>query len=80
VQRGRQHPFAAAAALLGIAFILVAIVYAVEPAKSLPSFFPGHVQGASRHLLRHGIGALLIGLTALVVAWFEASDPRTRRP
>ena len=30
------------AIVVGLALIVVAIVYWVEPAKSLPSFFPGH--------------------------------------
>ena len=32
------------AVILGIALIVVGIVYFAEPAKSLPSFFPGHLK------------------------------------
>jgi len=48
-----------------------------EPAKSLPGFFPGHQAGSTHHHVKHGIAALLLGLGAFVLAWFQ-SGPRTR--
>ena len=35
----------AAAVVVGVALIVVAVVYWVEPAHSLPGFFPGHQVG-----------------------------------
>ena len=63
--------------IAGVILIVIAVVYFVEPAKSLPDFFPGHQTGSSHHHVKHGIAALLLGLGAFVVAWFQ-SGPRTR--
>ena len=63
--------------IAGVILIVIAIVYFAEPAKSLPGFFPGHQTGSSHHHVKHGIAALLLGLGAFVVAWFQ-SGPRTR--
>ena len=62
--------------IAGVILIVIAIVYFAEPAKSLPGFFPGHQAGSAHHHVKHGIAALLLGLGAFVVAWFQ-SGPRT---
>ena len=64
-------------ALVGVALIVVAIVYWAEPASSLPSFFPGHEVGSSHHHVKHGIAALFVGLAALVFAWFQTGKKKT---
>jgi hypothetical protein len=68
---------AVAAVVLGIALIVVAIVYWVEPAKSLPGFFPGHQAGSNHHHVKHGIASFLVGLACLVFAWFNTGPKRT---
>jgi uncharacterized membrane protein HdeD (DUF308 family) len=65
-----------AAVVLGIVFIAIGIVYFVEPAKSLPSFFPGHESGSNHHHPKHGIAAVLVGIGCFVFAWFQ-SGPRS---
>jgi UDP-N-acetylmuramyl pentapeptide phosphotransferase/UDP-N-acetylglucosamine-1-phosphate transferase len=65
------------AVILGIALIVVAVVYWVEPAGSLPSFFPGHEAGSSHHHAKHGIAAFLVGLACLAFAWFN-TGPKKR--
>jgi hypothetical protein len=52
-------------------------VYFAEPARSLPGFFPGHQAGSGHHHVKHGIAALLLGLGAFVLAWFQ-TGPGTR--
>ena len=47
------------ALVLGLVLIAIAIVYWVEPAKSLPGFFPGHDAHSTTHHLKHGIAAFL---------------------
>ena len=66
------------AIVVGVALIAIAIVYWVEPAKSLPSFFPGHQAGSSHHHTKHGIAAFLVGLACFVFAWFRTGPKRTR--
>jgi hypothetical protein len=61
--------------LAGTVLILIAIVYWVEPAKSLPSLMPGHEAGSDHHHVKHGIAAFLLGIGAFVLAWFR-SGPR----
>jgi hypothetical protein len=65
----------AVAVVLGIALFVVAGVYFAEPAKSLPSFFPGHSATSTTHHTKHGIAAVVVGLAVMVFAWF-ASGPR----
>jgi hypothetical protein len=63
------------AVVVGIVLIVISIVYWIEPAKSLPSFFPGHQAGSAHHHVKHGIAAFLLGVAALIFAWFR-SGPR----
>jgi hypothetical protein len=66
-----------AAGIAGVILIVIALVYFAEPAKSLPGFFPGHQAGSTHHHVKHGIAALMLGLGAFVLAWFQ-TGPRTR--
>ncbi|HEY3612178.1 MAG TPA: hypothetical protein VGK92_00655 [Gaiellales bacterium] len=63
--------------ILGVILIVIGVVYFAEPAKSLPGFFPGHAAGSAHHHVKHGIAAVLLGLGAFVLAWFQ-SGPRTQ--
>ena len=72
----QKRYLAIAAVVLGIVFIAIGIVYFVEPAKSLPSFFPGHQSGSDHHHTKHGIAAVLVGIGCFVFAWFQ-SGPRS---
>jgi len=65
------------ALVAGIVLIVIAIVYWVEPASSLPSFFPGHEAGSGHHHVKHGIAAFLVGLACLAFAWFRTGPKRT---
>ena len=64
------------AVVIGIALIVVAIVYWVEPAKSLPGFFPGQ-EHSTHHHFKHGIAALVVALACFVFAWFQTGPSRT---
>jgi uncharacterized membrane-anchored protein YitT (DUF2179 family) len=65
------------AIVVGVVLIAVGIVYWVEPAKSLPGFFPGHQAGSGHHHVKHGIAAFLLGVACLVFAWFRSGPSRT---
>ncbi len=73
-----RRNLAALAVVLGIALVVVAIVYWVEPAKSLPSFFPGHQAGSNHHHTKHGIASFLVGLACFAFAWFNTGPKRAR--
>ena len=64
------------AVILGVILLVVAIIYWVEPASSLPSFFPGHEAGSNDHHVKHGIAALVVSLGCFIFAWFQ-SGPST---
>jgi len=66
------------AVVVGVALIVVAAVYWAEPAKSLPSFFPGHQAGSGHHHVKHGIASFLVGLACLVYALFNTGGTRAR--
>jgi uncharacterized membrane protein HdeD (DUF308 family) len=63
------------AVILGVVMVVVAIIYFVEPAHSLPSFFPGHVSAGSaefnHHHTKHGIAALVVAVACFAFAWFQ---------
>ena len=63
------------AVILGVVLIVIAIVYWTSTANDLPSFFPGHKTGSSTTHVKHGIAAFLLGVAALIFAWFR-SGPR----
>jgi amino acid permease len=69
---------AAAAVVIGIALIVVGVIYLVQNEHAIPSFFPGHSsQPSSHHHAKHGIAAILLGLACLAFAWFR-TGPRDR--
>ena len=70
----------ALAVVAGVALIVLAVVYWVEPAKSLPSFIPGHEAGSGHHHVKHGIAAFFVGLACLVFAWFGTGPKRSATP
>lgn len=55
--------------LLGALLIVVALIYLMVPADSLPSFFPGHEVGLARPRMKHGLAAGAVGVVLLVVGW-----------
>lgn len=63
--------------LAGIVFLVIAVIYFVEPASSLPSFFPGHEAGSSHHHMKHGIAAVVVALACFVFAWFQSGPSET---
>jgi uncharacterized membrane protein len=69
----------AAALLAGVLLIVVAIIYWVEPAKSLPfPGFLGHEAGSDTIHIKHGIAAFLLGIACFVFAWFQSGPKRDR--
>jgi ABC-type transporter Mla subunit MlaD len=69
------------AVIVGILLVVVAVVYFVEPAHSLPSFFPGHVSAgnaeADHHHTKHGIAALVVAFACFAFAWFASGPSST---
>ena len=72
-----RRPLIALAVIVGILLIAVAVIYWVDPAKSLPSFFPGHKAGSTHHHVKHGIAALVVALGCFTFAWFQSGPKQT---
>jgi hypothetical protein len=56
--------------ILGVVLIVVAAVYFLVPADSLPSFFPGHETGLMRTRAKHGMLSGGLGIVLLAASWF----------
>ena len=63
-------------AVIGVALLVVAVVYFAEPAGSLPSFFPGHKARSSHHHTTHGLAAMIVALIAIVGSWMSAGKKK----
>ena len=56
--------------LLGALLLVVAAIYLLVPADSLPSFFPGHETGLARVRVKHGLAAGVAGIVLIAIGWF----------
>lgn len=67
--------------VIALIFIVVAVIYLVEPAKSLPSFIPGHIAGSTGHHPLKATGCIVVGIVFAVGAWFAlAFRPKPQAP
>jgi hypothetical protein len=67
--------------IIALVFIVVAVIYLAEPAKSLPSFIPGHIAGSTGHHPLKATGCLVVGIVLAVGAWFAlAFKPKPQAP
>jgi amino acid permease len=66
-------------AIVGVLLVILAVIYMVTAAGSLPSFIPGHINGSTgHHPLRAGV-ALVVGLVLLGGAWWLGMGGRKAR-
>jgi len=75
----KRRNLIAPAIALGVLFLVIAIVYWVDSAGSLPSFFPGHEAGSGHHHVKHGIAALIVAVGCFVFAWFQSGPSTAQR-
>jgi Na+/H+ antiporter NhaD/arsenite permease-like protein len=72
---GNSRKLVVPAVIVGVLLIVIAVVYFVTPAHSLPSFFPGHTSAtsaeANHHHTKHGLAALIVALACFAFAWFQ---------
>jgi hypothetical protein len=55
--------------ILGLALIVIAGIYFMMPAESLPGFFPGHEAGLARIRVKHGLLSGGLGIVLILAAW-----------
>jgi len=56
--------------ILGVVLLIVAALYLLVPADSLPDFFPGHEAGLMRVRAKHGMLSGALGIVLLGASWF----------
>ncbi|HEY7247415.1 MAG TPA: hypothetical protein VH678_26385 [Xanthobacteraceae bacterium] len=60
-----------AALILGLIFAVIAIVYWLVPAGSLPGFFPGFEAAGTRMHVKHGVVAAIVAVVLFAIAWWS---------
>jgi hypothetical protein len=66
------------AVVLGVVLLVIAAIYWIDSAGSLPSFFPGHESGSAHHHVKHGLAAAIVGVGCFVFAWFQTGGAPQR--
>ena len=67
--------------IIAVVFIVAAVIYLAIPAKSLPSFIPGHIAGSTGHHPLKATGCIVVGIVFAVGAWFAlAFRPKPQAP
>lgn len=64
--------------LAGIVLVVIAIVYFLNPANALPSFFPGYSATLTTHHWKHGLLALILGIGGFALAWFNSGSTQKK--
>jgi hypothetical protein len=59
------------ALLIGLLLVVVALVYWISPAGSLPHFFPGFTAGSAQRHVKHGLASFIVALGLFAYAWFQ---------
>jgi amino acid transporter len=62
--------------VLGVLALAAGIIYYIEPAKSLPAFFPGHAAHPSGGHTPPGLAGIIAGAVLLIVAVIIARSGR----
>ena len=57
---------------LGIVLAIVGVIYLIDTASHLPSFFPGRQAGSAHHHTKHALLAFGLALLAFIGAWMSA--------
>jgi hypothetical protein len=63
--------------VLGIVFAVIGVVYFVDTAAHLPSFFPGHQAGDTKHHVKHGLLAIVLAVVCWVGAWLSSGTKQS---
>jgi hypothetical protein len=62
--------------VLGVLALAAGVIYYVEPAKSLPEFFPGHVAHLNARHTTRGLAGIIAGAVLLIIAVITARAGR----
>lgn len=62
---------------IGVLLLILAVIYFITPANSLPTFLPGYDTAITKTHLKHGVGSLLLALVLFAYAWFQGGKSST---
>lgn len=65
--------------LLGIIFMILALVYWSTPAGSLPTYLPGYISGSIIVHFKHGLASLILALALFAFAWFKSGEKLSKQ-
>ncbi len=57
--------------LVGLIFLVLAAIYFITPASSLPTFLPGYEASLTKIHYKHAIGSLFLALATFAFVWFQ---------
>lgn len=63
--------------LLAIICVVLAVMYYVTPAGSLPTFMPGYIPGSQNIHMKHAIAAAVAAVILFVLGMFAGRSRRT---
>lgn len=63
--------------LLGVILVVIAVVYLITPAGSLPSIMPGFQAGSAHVHYKHALGSFILGLALFAFAWFKGAPAKS---
>jgi hypothetical protein len=75
--RRMTKPLPLLAGLLGTVFLVLAAVYLLIPAGSLPAFLPGFHAGYAHVHFKHALGSLIVALALFAFAWFQRAPRKS---
>ncbi len=61
--------------MIGVALLVVGIVYWTVPLEHLPSFM-GHAASSTKHHTKRALAATVLGVIALIVGWLAFARGR----
>jgi amino acid transporter len=66
--------------IVAVVAIVVGVIYVAEPAHSLPSFFPGHINHGGKHAhSKRGLAGIGVGVVLLIISlWLGLAARRPR--
>jgi hypothetical protein len=66
--------------ILGIIFVILAVVYWTVPAGSLPHFMPGFETGVPTVHFKHGLASLILAIALFIYTWFSTGKKELPPP
>ena len=60
------------ATIIGLFLLVLAFVYFLTPAGSLPTYLPGYLEASAKIHIKHGVGSLFLSLASFAFVWFKS--------